>query len=280
MTLGRDPRLILARTDLAAASLEGLVKAARYEAVRTLQVIAPSAPLLSSADPRSGWLDELVHGERFDAIGADGEYLWGQARRDGYVGFVAAAVLGPLAEAPTHRVSAIRAYAFAEPSVRSRPIGPFSLNALVAIDGEADRFLKAADGARFWAGHLAPIGRGFERDPAAVAERFTGAPYVWGGRTSVALDCSGLIQQALYACGKACPRDADQQARLGRPIDRRDLVRGDLVCWSGHIGMMLDQSRLIHASSHWMATTIEALADVIARNEAADRGAPTAFRRL
>jgi len=279
MTSAGDPRLILARPDLAAASLEGLVKAARYVAVRTLQVTAPSAPLLSSSAPRSGWVDELVHGERFDVIDRDGDYLWGQARRDGYVGFVAAASLGPLTEPPTHRVSVIRAYAFAEPSVRSRPIGPFSLGGLVAIEAEAGQFLRASDGAYFWAGHLAPVGLGFERDPAAVAERLLGAPYVWGGRTSLALDCSGLIQQALYACGKACPRDADQQARLGRPVRRDELARGDLVCWNGHIGMMLEETRLIHASSHWMATTVEALADVIARNEAADRGAPTAVRR-
>jgi cell wall-associated NlpC family hydrolase len=158
--------------------------------------------------------------------------------------------------------------------------GPFSLGALVTVGGDDGAFLRAVDGAYFWAGHLAPVGFGFERDPAAVAERLLGAPYVWGGRTSLALDCSGLIQQALYACGKACPRDADQQAGLGRGVRRDELARGDLVCWTGHIGMMLDESRLIHASSHWMAAAIEPLTDVIARNEAADRGAPTAFRRL
>ena len=89
-----------------------------------------------------------------------------------------------------------------------------------------------------------------------------------------------ISEQALYACGKACPRDADQQAAMGRPIDRSELRRGDLVCWEGHIGMMLDEARLLHASSNWMATTIEPLADVIARNEAAGRGGPTGFRRL
>lgn len=279
MSLEGDRRLILARADLAAASLEGLVKASRYEAVRLFQAAAPSAPILGSPGPHSGWVDELLHGERFEAIGAGGDYLWGQARRDGYVGFVEAALLGPLVEPPTHRVSAIRAYAFAEPSVRSRPIGPFSLNALVAIDGEDGRFLRTADGAFFWAGCLAPIGGGFERDPAGVAERFLSAPYVWGGRTSLALDCSGLIQQALYACGRACPRDADQQARLGRPIGREELSRGDLVCWSGHIGMMLDPARLIHASSHHMAVAIDPLDQAISRNEAS-YGSPVSFRRL
>ncbi len=118
------------------------------------------------------------------------------------------------------------------------------------------------------------------RDLAGVAERFVGAPYLWGGRDIAGLDCSGLVQQALYACGQACPRDADQQAGLGRPIDRGALVRGDLVCWEGHVGVMLDQVRLLHASSHHMATVVEPLAEVIARAEATGRGAPTGFRRL
>jgi len=279
MILGGDPRLILARAELAAASLEGVLAAGRYETARTLRVRATSAPLLPSPDPDRGWLDELVHGERFEALGSDGDFLWGQARRDGYVGFVRADSLSPAGEPPTHRVSAIRAFAFAKPSVRSRPIGPFSLNALVEVDGEEGRFLRSRGGGFFWAGHLSLIGAGFERDPATVAERFLGAPYLWGGRTSLALDCSGLIQQALYACGKACPRDADQQASLGRRIERAELTRGDLVCWSGHVGMMLDQARLIHASSHHMTVAIDPVDQAIIRNQAA-YGAPTTFRRL
>ena len=164
--------------------------------------------------------------------------------------------------------------------MKSRPIGPLCLNALITVEAEEGPFARASDGAFFWAGHLAPIGFGLEADPAAVAERFVGAPYLWSGRTSAGLDCSGLIQQALYACGKACPRDADQQALLGHAVERNELMRGDLVCWDGHIGMMLDGARVLHASSHHMATAIEPLADVIARNQAAGRGAPTGFRRL
>ena len=276
----RDARLTLARPDLAAAPLEGAVAAARYETTRPLQVTASRAPLQRAPDRNAEWLDELIHGERFDALAAAGDYLWGQARRDGYVGFVRAGAVEPVGSPPTHRVKAISSYAFAEPSFKSRPIGPFSLNALITFEAEEGPFARASDGAYFWTGHLAPIGAGFETDPAAVAERFVGAPYLWSGRTSAGLDCSGLIQQALYAGGKACPRDADQQAMLGRDIRRDELRRGDLVCWEGHIGIMLDDTRLLHASSHHMATAVEPLGEVVARNQAAGRGAPTGYRRL
>jgi cell wall-associated NlpC family hydrolase len=278
-----DPRLTLARPDLADARLEGLVKAERYAPARPMRVAAPVVPVHNTPDHASERLDELLCGETFAALAPSGDFVWGQARRDGHVGFVPAGALSPANDPPTHRVAAIRTYAFAEASIRSAASGPFSLNALVRIEAQEGAFSRAADGGWFWSGHLAPIGS-FERDPADVAERFLGAPYLWGGRTSLGLDCSGLIQQALYACGRAFPRDADLQLAEGREIahaDRppSDLARGDLVGWRRHIGMLLDETRLIHATAHHMAVVIEPLADVIARNEAAGRG-PTVCRRL
>src|SRR5205085_5297985 len=107
----------------------------------------------------------------------------------------------------------------AQSSIKSRAAGPYSLNALVAVEAMDGRLAKAAGAGWMAAEHLTPIGA-FENDWAGVAERFLGAPYLWGGRESLGLDCSGLVQQALNACGLACPRDADQQAGLGREIGR------------------------------------------------------------
>jgi cell wall-associated NlpC family hydrolase len=127
--------------------------------------------------------------------------------------------------------------------------------------------------------HLAPIGV-FETDWAGVAERFLGAPYLWGGRESLGLDCSGLVQQALNACGLACPRDADQQAGLGHEIDRSAFARGDLVFWKGHVAIGLDETRIVHANGFHMAVAIEPLETALSRIEAAGVGRPTALRRL
>ncbi|MGH6955682.1 MAG: NlpC/P60 family protein [Caulobacteraceae bacterium] len=274
-----DPRLTLARPDLATRSLEGLLAAKRYGETHRLRLNVPSAPLWRSAEPGAERVDEMIYGETFDALEREGARCWGQARRDGYVGFVEASALAPAGAAATHWVSAIRTYAFAEPFIKAPATGPYSLGALARIEAEEAGFGRAEDGLWFWLAHLSPIGH-FQRDAAAVAERFLGAPYLWGGRTSLGLDCSGLVQQALYATGRACPRDADQQARLGRPIGRGDLARGDLVCWKGHIGLMLDETRLIHANAHHMAVAVEPAAEAINRIDAAGAGQPTAFRRL
>ena len=218
--------------------------------------------------------EEHLRAQSFDALEERGAFLWGQARRDGYVGYVDRDAFWPTGGAlPTHWVKAIRVFAFTEPSIKARAVGPFTLNALVHVLAEEGAFSASNDGLWFWTAHLAPIGA-FEPDPAAVAERFVGAPYLWGGRTSVGLDCSALVQQALYACGRACPRDTDQQALLGRPVDRGEPARGDLVCWPGHIGMMLDEARLIHANAFHMCVAVEPADAAIARI-----GPPTALRR-
>lgn len=274
MIWGGDSRTLLARPDLADQSLQGLVEASRYERVRPMMVASPSAPLRRDPGESAERVDELVLGEGFNALEGASGHVWGQARRDGYVGYVPAELLSPQGAAPTHWVRALRTYAFAEPSIKSASLGPYSMNALVCVEDADGDLVRSDAGTWFWRAHLAPIGQ-FEADAAAVAERFVGAPYLWGGRTSLALDCSGLVQQALYACGRACPRDADQQAALGCEIDRKDLGRGDLVCWRGHIGIMLDDRRLIHANGHHMAVAIEPLAEAVARI-----APPTALRRL
>ena len=274
-----DPRSVLARPDLAAEDLEGVAPAARYQPRRRLRLVEPSAPLRKSPDVSAEQLDQMLHGEPFDALERQGDFWWGQARRDGYVGFVEAAALAEPGVPATHWVRALRTYAFAEPSIKTRALGPYSLNALVTIEAEAGDFARETNGAWFWREHLAPIGLGFERDPAAVAERFLGAPYLWGGRDSLGLDCSGLVQQALYACGRACPRDTDQQQALGRAVEPAEVRRNDLVFWSGHVGIMLDETRLLHASGHHMAVVVEPLAQAVARIQAKGYGGPTAYRR-
>jgi len=280
-----DPRVTLARPDLAAVLLEGIVAAERYVQARTLQVATASAAIRKTADTNAEQWDQLLFGETFQVLEETGGWAYGQADRDGYVGWVSLACLTAEVLKPTHWVGVIRTYGFAEPSIRAPVRGMYSLNALVTVKDDSDeRFVQLARGGYVTRHHLSPIGDHLAGDPAGVAERFVGAPYLWGGRESLGLDCSGLVQQALYACGRACPRDSDMQQALGAPLDVGDDLRGlkrnDLVFWKGHVGIMLDHDLLLHANAHHMATAIEPLAGAVTRIEAAGGGKPTAFRRL
>ncbi len=277
--MSHDPRITLARPDLAARPLEGVTAAGAYADPRPMTAVVPAAPLRAAPDAEAEQVDQVLFGETFEVLEEAGGFCWGQARRDGYVGYVARADLGALAPAPTHRVSAIRTYAFKEVSIKSRALGPYSLGSLITVETREGRFVKAANSGWFVEAHLSPIGV-FEDDVVAVAERYLGAPYLWGGRESLGLDCSGLVQQALLACGRACPRDTDQQALMGRAMQAQGLARGDLVFWRGHVAILLDERRILHANAHHMAVAIEPLAEAVARIGATGTGQPTAYRRL
>ena len=277
-----DPRLTLARPDLADRDLQGLVAAERYEAPTPRQVAVPTAALRKAADPLAEQWDQLLFGELFRVLDVQDGFAWGQAARDGYVGFVAEDDLSPPGAAPggpaTHQVAVLRTYAFAEPNIKSRPVGLYSLNALTAIEATEGRFAKGEGTGWFVAAHLAPVGVALT-DYVAVAEGYLGAPYQWGGRESLGLDCSGLVQQALAACGQAIPRDTDMQLAFFAPIEAAQRRRGDLVFWKGHVAILLDADTILHANAHHMAVAAEPLAGAVARIEAAGGGSVTGWRR-
>jgi len=278
---GYDERLTLMRGAVAARWLEGVVPAAEYRDTTARQCALPAAPIRKGPAPDAELGDQLLFGEIFDVLLQEGEASLGQSRRGGYVGWIPTKALHSPVEAPTHRVHALRTYAFSRPDFRSPAIDLHSMGALVTIEARDGRFAKAVGSGWFLEAHLAPVGLGLAADPAAIAEAFVGAAYLWGGRESLGLDCSGLVQQALAACGRACPRDTDmQEAVFATEIDRHALRRGDLVFWPGHVGMMLDETRLAHANSHHMAVVIEPLADAVVRIRDSRGDGPTGYRRV
>lgn len=281
--MSHDPRLHLVRGPTAGASLEGVIEAATYRSPRPTTAVAPSAPIRREPDGGSEQVDQLVFGEGFQVLEIHEGWAFGQATRDGYVGWAPTEALAAGAPRPTHWVRAIRTYAFAHPSFRASAWGPLPMNALVRLEGREGGYARVVGAGWVAEAHLSPLGL-YARDPAAVAEGWLGAAYLWGGRDGLGLDCSGVVQQALYACGRACPRDSDQQLSLGEPLtvgeDLAGLQRNDLVFWDGHVGLMLDGERLLHANATHMAVVAERLADAVARKRAAGEGGPIGYRRL
>jgi cell wall-associated NlpC family hydrolase len=265
-----DPRITPARADLAAKELQGKVRAARYVEGRIREVVEPQAPLRAEPRPDALLSTEALKGERVSIYETDAEgWAWGQLAADGYVGWLPANALAAPGAPLTHKVTAPRTFAFPGPSIKLPPLEALPFGARLAIERTHGRFAVTRSGGYVPDIHLAPVDA-YEADFVAVAERFLGVPYLWGGKTTLGLDCSGLVQIALTACGISCPRDSDiQEAALGTPIgapaDPSAFRRGDLIFWKGHVAIMRDRASVLHANAFHMAVVAEPTGAAIAR---------------
>lgn len=264
-----DPRLNAYRADLADAHLEGRVAAARFVAGWPGQVRVAIAHVFGAPDAGGALTTQLLFGETVRVFEEHEGWAWVQADADGYVGYVPAAAISRAVGSATHKIAALSTPAMARPDVKSPPLVDLPLGARVTVEREDNGFAALAIGAFIPLPHLVGLDAR-EADFVAVAERFLGTPYLWGGRTRAGIDCSGLVQTALRATGVSAPRDTDmQQAALGDAVNHspslEGLRRGDLVFWRGHVGIMTDATQLLHSNGFHMRVVIEPLAETVAR---------------
>jgi len=270
-----DKRVTPARPDLAAAHLKGVVDAPRFADGEKFSIAVGRASLRVRPSDDAAQDSELLFGEVFTVYDRGQGWAWGQAANDLYVGYVKENALAtPFATQA--KVSALLAPVFPLADLKTPVRDLLPMNAAVPVLERSGDYVQIGDGRYLHQCHLATA----EKDFVTVAEHFLGAPYVWGGKTYAGLDCSGLIQTALQAVGKAAPRDTDMMEKaLGDVASLSDLRRGDLVFWKGHMGVMLDETRLLHANAFHMAVTIEPLAEAVARIEKI-AGPVTSIKRL
>lgn len=279
-----DPNLHAFRPDLADAALADMVAADRYVEPVLRRTVRPTAPLATAPDPRAPLGSELWFGEAVKLFDVANGWAWVQSVRDGYVGYTPAGALGPMEPAPTHKIAGRAAYIFADPGMKHPPLATLPMDAAVALAPDRDpdaAWQPLADGIGYLhKSQLRDIDR-VDADWATVAESLIGAPYLWGGRSSLGLDCSGLVQTCLGRCGIAVLRDTYmQETTIGSPVDpTAPLRRGDIVFLPGHVGILLDAERICHANATHMAVTVERLTAVVARSSALDGRGITAIRR-
>lgn len=278
-----DPRLTPARSNLAADFLRGKVESACFVSGVAKVVVCGRAPLHVEPSREAMRDTELLFGERFTVYEDKGGWAWGQAVRDGYVGYTPSDGLSDPGATPDHRVVALSTPLLRQPSLKTSPFDMLPLNARAKVIGREGKCVQIDGGGYVYEKHIAPLAYRAP-DWVAVAERFLGAPYVWGGRTLAGLDCSGLIQTALEAGGIEMPRDSDlQEAALTHNVATSEkldnLQRGDILFWNEHVGVLLDETRLLHANGFAGEVAIEPLRAAVERI-AATGNAVTSVKRI
>ncbi len=280
-----DPFLNAFRDDLADARLKAQVAAPRYVEGRLAGVVRGVADLRRGPEPNAPLDSQLLFGERVRVFDESDGWAWVQNETDGYVGYVKSDALGAAIENPTHRLRALRSFLFPEPNLKAPPLDCLSIASPVKVVGSKDGYSEIAGGGWLYSRHLQPLGEA-SPDFVATALEFLGAPYYWGGRSSVGLDCSTLVQLSLACAGQAVRRDSYQQATtLGEALNGLPgevaLQRGDLVYSPGHVAIMLDDAHVVHANGFTMSVAIERLDSLETRVKAETDGKGfTCVRRI
>jgi hypothetical protein len=278
-----DKSINLYREDLAALKLKNIVEAQRYAAPQIYQISKSAAPVLAAPIHGSEQISEALCGEIVEVYEVTNGYAWSQLVNDDYVGHIKIDAINENIFKPTHKIRALRTYGFESPNVKAPVIMTFSLGATLCATGESKcGFVDCGVHGWVFEEHLCPLGDFFS-NPVEIAKWFLKAPYLWGGRQSFGLDCSGLTQIAFGACGVKLPRDSRLQEAIGEKIEfdesLRNLRAGDLAFWQGHVAMMIDDTNIIHANAHHMMVEIEPLSDAVKRSDATNINLRT-IRRL
>lgn len=234
-----------------------------------MQVVSGCADLRRAPGDTEPLESQLLFGEEVLVFDESGPWAWIQNKSDRYVGYVARSALSETIVAPTHVVSALRTFIFPEPDLKTAPLEVLSMTSPVNVEESSQGYCRLTTGGWVYGRHLADLDA-LETDYVATALRFLEVPYLWGGRSSLGLDCSALIQLILARAGMVTLRDSDhQEASLGDPLPwssgEAPPERGDLLYMPGHVAIALDAETVVHANAFALAVAVEPWRDLEAR---------------
>jgi len=253
-----DTRITPIRRDLASTAYKAIVKRKKYVTAKLATVKSAFTPLYSNKGSKLS--TQLLYGEECDVFETKNGWSWIQSRRDNYVGYTPTINLTRKIYKPNSKVISLRTVIYTKPDIKSVTKGYLSFNSLVEVIKIKGKYSLIKN--LGWCPSLDLVKiKSSKFNHIDLSKQYLDTPYLWGGRDSMGIDCSGLVQNLHQINNRPFPRDTDMQEIFvtNEVKYEKDLKAGDLVFWKGHVAMMIDNSNIIHANAFHMKTAIEPL---------------------
>jgi cell wall-associated NlpC family hydrolase len=211
---------------------------------------------------------QLLYGESFEALELLIDHVYGRSLVDNYCGYIHKDMLKLEAAPPTHFVDTNLAHIYSGPDFKSRPVKllPFMSRTYIQDENRTNDFVQIDKDQWIFCSAIKPLTElKKENKIIDTAKMFYGAPYLYGGRSILGIDCSSLVQLCILRSGiEACPADADQQEPvLGQTVSIDQAQPGDIAYFEGHTGIMLEHNQVLNATARYMKVVIEPLEQLI-----------------
>ena len=221
---------------------------------------------------------ECLYGETVEILDENSDWFYCRLLTDNYCGWIKKNSLGQLRK-PTHRVIVNRSFIFKNKDAKSNCIHYLPMGAKLYIEkiksNWAKTFLYSGNNSQVGyipSKHLVDIDHKV-KDWVKIAEQLEGTPYKWGGRDTLGIDCSALLQLCYETFGEILPRNTSDQVKVNKKVinDFNQLDRGKVIFWQGHVGIMTDKLNCIHSNAFHMKTIIEPIKKIIERMNNEDK---------
>ena len=208
-------------------------------------------------------VSEGLFGERFQVVQTKEAFVYGKLLSDNYEGWIKKSDLS-VEKKVTHRVSKLRTFVYEKKDIKSNIILTLPFGSNINVESSDHKwskinFLNFKSSVGFLLSNaISSLGHQID-DWVTTAEMFINTPYKWGGRNSIGMDCSALLQMSLLSSGIQFPRDTSDQILSSQIIEitRNQVARGSLVYWKGHCAIFTDKINIIHSNAFHMNVKIE-----------------------
>ena len=232
------------------------------------QVITPVSDLRKKPDKMSELETQCLLGENLILIEKKNDWGYCKCELDNYYGWINLSELGEI-DSSNYKINTLLTHVYSEPDMKSNILYCLHFNSKVSIIKKYQNWSKVSIGKNdgyIFNRHITKLSN-VDNNFVRTSKLFLNTPYLWGGKTCLGIDCSGLVQIVLHSAGIYIPRNTSEQQSFTseRLIEKKKVEDFCLIFWKGHVAISIEKNKIIHSNAYHMSVIIEPLDEAITR---------------